>query len=186
MAQITLPTLVTISRLAAVPVVLVGMSIDNFMSPWIVLSAFCFAAWTDWLDGYLARRMNLVTELGKFLDPLVDKLLVLAPMLCFLEEPYLSHQIPAWSVLITVSRDLIISGWRVNQAVVPGASFWGKFKTVVQLCAMAGMLIPRSLPGETEEFWALVWLNETGYYLYWISLILVVYSAYVYLRPQSR
>lgn len=66
MAQITLPTLVTISRLAAVPVVLVGMSIDNLLSPWIVLSAFCFAAWTDWLDGYLARRMNLVSELGKF------------------------------------------------------------------------------------------------------------------------
>ncbi len=183
MPKITLPTIITLSRLTAVPVILVGMTITNSINQWVILAFFCFAAWTDWLDGYLARKMNQVTELGKFLDPLVDKFLVLAPMLCFVEEPYLGHQIPAWTVFITVGRDLIISGWRVNQAVVPGASFWGKFKTVIQLSAMAGMLIPRSLPYQTDEYFILVWLNEIGYGLYWLSLFFVVYSAYVYLKP---
>ena len=186
MSQLTLPTLVTLLRLLAVPLVILGLSI-KLWSPWWTLSFFCGAAWTDWLDGYLARRLNQETDLGRFLDPLVDKLLVLGPMMALIERGIL----PAWGVFLIVARDLIISGWRVNQPTVSGANQWGKLKTVVQLSAIAGLLIPTQLSlsldasvlNEIEPHWILVMLNQTGMWLFWISLPLTVFSALIYLWP---
>jgi len=83
-------------------------------------------AGTDWLDGYLARRLNQVTELGKFLDPLVDKLLVLAPLMALVGMGI----VPAWGVFLILARELTISGWRVNptfqNGAVPGAGMWAR------------------------------------------------------------
>ena len=81
MSQFTIPTLVTCIRLLAVPLVILGLSMSWLWSAWWTLSFFLAAAWTDWLDGYLARRLDQETEFGRFLDPLVDKFLVLGPMI---------------------------------------------------------------------------------------------------------
>lgn len=94
---------------------------------------FLLAAGTDWVDGYIARRFDLVTELGKFLDPLVDKLLVLGSMLALIEL----QQIPAWGVFLVLSRELAIAGWRVNpnltgSSTISGANIWGSSKQSVR------------------------------------------------------
>ena len=178
MSQMTLPTLITSLRLVAVPLVIVGLSAPPW-GPWWTLSFFCAAAWTDWLDGYLARRLKQESELGKFLDPLVDKLLVLGPMMALVETGVL----PSWGVFLIVARDLVISGWRVSKTAVVGANFWGKLKTVVQLSAIAGLLVPPSLREGGEPLAALSWLHVTGYWLFWLSLPLTVISALTYLWP---
>jgi CDP-diacylglycerol---glycerol-3-phosphate 3-phosphatidyltransferase len=178
MSQFTLPTLVTSLRLLAVPLVITGLSSDLW-SDWLTLSFFLAAAWTDWLDGYLARRLNQETELGKFLDPLVDKLLVLGPMMSLVAI----GKLPAWGVFIIVARDLVISGWRVSQATVSGANQWGKWKTVVQLSAIAGMLVPVEWVIGQGEVSFFILLNQMGKILFWISLPLTLISALVYLWP---
>lgn len=108
-----LPTWITVSRLLGVPLLLVLLTAPTQVDRWIATGVFLLAAGTDWLDGYLARRLNQVTELGKFLDPLVDKLLVLAPLLLLVEL----NQVPAWGVFLIVAREITIAGWRVNPAM---------------------------------------------------------------------
>lgn len=105
---------------------------------------FCVASITDFLDGYLARRDGLVTNFGKFMDPLADKLLVGAALICLIE----SGQLPAWAVVIIISREFIISGFRLiasDNGVVIAASYWGKFKTVTQMAMVILMLL--NFPG---------------------------------------
>jgi CDP-diacylglycerol--glycerol-3-phosphate 3-phosphatidyltransferase len=170
-----LPTWVTVSRLLAIPPILYGLHQPTATMRWIVLGVFLLAAATDWVDGYLARRLNQVTELGKFLDPLVDKLLVLAPFLGLVEVGIL----PAWGVFLILARELTIAGWRVNpslqgQSTISGANFWGKLKTVAQIGAIAVLLAP--LPAEWQPL-ALI--------LFWISVALTLISGMIYLRPGS-
>lgn len=105
---------------------------------------FCVASITDFLDGYLARRDGLVTNFGKFMDPLADKLLVGAALICLIE----SGQLPAWAVVIIISREFIISGFRLiasDNGVVIAASYWGKLKTVTQMTMVILMLL--NFPG---------------------------------------
>ena len=105
---------------------------------------FCVASITDFLDGYLARRDGLVTNFGKFMDPLADKLLVGAALICLIE----TGQLPAWAVVIIISREFIISGFRLiasDNGVVIAASYWGKFKTVTQMAMVILMLL--NFPG---------------------------------------
>ena len=177
MNQMNLPTLVTSTRLLAVPLVMIGLTWTPW-SPWLTLSFFLAAAWTDWLDGYLARKLQQETELGKFLDPLVDKLLVIGPMMSLVEQ----QVIPAWGVFIIIARDLIISGWRVNQTTVTGANQWGKWKTVVQLSAIAGLLVPTQWI-DLKTYSVLTILKQTGLILFWISIPLTILSALIYLWP---
>ena len=101
----TLANWVTFSRLLALPVLLYCLQNPTVETRWFSLAIFLVAAATDWLDGYLARKLNSVTELGKFLDPLVDKLLVLAPMLALIEL----GQVPAWGVFLILARELTVS-----------------------------------------------------------------------------
>ena len=99
---------------------------------YISLALFVVASVTDWFDGYLARKNNLVTNFGKFMDPLADKLLVCSAMICMIE---LNH-LPAWFVIIIIGREFIISGFRLIAAengIVIAANYWGKFKTASQM-----------------------------------------------------
>ena len=99
---------------------------------WIALVLFCVASLTDMLDGKIARKYNLVTNFGKFMDPLADKLLVCSALICMIEL----RELPAWMVIIIISREFIISGFRLvasDNGVVIAASYWGKFKTVSQM-----------------------------------------------------
>ena len=106
---------------------------------YIALGIFILASLTDLLDGKIARKYNLVTNFGKFMDPLADKLLVCAAMICLVEM----GRIPAWIVIIIISREFIISGFRLiasDKGVVIAANYWGKFKTTFQMVMVCLMI----------------------------------------------
>ncbi|HEY9689489.1 MAG TPA: CDP-diacylglycerol--glycerol-3-phosphate 3-phosphatidyltransferase [Coleofasciculaceae cyanobacterium] len=167
-----LPTWITVSRLAGVPLLLWWLSGEPTEADrWLALAVFLLAAGTDWLDGYLARKLNQVTDLGKFLDPLVDKLLVLAPLLLLVEM----GRIPAWSVFVILARELTIAGWRVNQTSISGANLWGKLKTVSQIAAIALLLAPVM---DAYAIWAIG--------AFWISVALTLISGAIYLLPAGE
>lgn len=110
-------------------------------SKYIAAAIFIIASLTDTLDGYLARKYQLVSNFGKFMDPLADKLLVCSALICFVAIP--DNPMPAWGVIVIVGRDFIISGFRLvasDSGVVIAASWWGKIKTVVQM-VMSVLLI---------------------------------------------
>ncbi|NEO88365.1 MAG: CDP-diacylglycerol--glycerol-3-phosphate 3-phosphatidyltransferase [Spirulina sp. SIO3F2] len=166
-----LPTWITLSRLLGVPLLLVLLQTPvNTTWRWWALAIFLLAAGTDWLDGYLARRLNQVTDLGKFLDPLVDKLLVFAPLLCLLSW----QVIPAWGVFLIVGREIAIAGWRVNQPKISGATIWGKLKTVVQIAAIALLITPL---GTTVE--------AIGLATFWLAVALTLISGLLYVKPMT-
>lgn len=165
-----LPTWITVSRLLGVPFLLYGLQVQTAPMRWWMVGIFLLAACTDWLDGYLARRLNQVTELGKFLDPLVDKLLVLAPLMALVEW----GRIPAWGVFLILARELTIAGWRVSGQTVPGAAMWGKVKTVVQIIAIALLIAPLG-----EQFQNLATVT------FWIAVALTWLSGAMYLLPRK-
>jgi CDP-diacylglycerol--glycerol-3-phosphate 3-phosphatidyltransferase len=166
-----LPTWITVSRLLGVPLLLWLLANPTEQARWIALTIFLLAAGTDWLDGYLARRLNQITDLGKFLDPLVDKLLVLAPLLSLVEL----GQVPAWGVFLILARELTIAGWRVNQTQISGANLWGKLKTVTQIAAISLLIAPLSPP------WTTVALS-----VFWLAVLLTLVSGAIYLLPQPN
>ena len=135
---------------------------------YIALGIFIVASLTDLLDGKIARKFNLVTNFGKFMDPLADKLLVCAALICLIEM----DRIPAWIVIIIISREFIISGFRLVAAdnhVVIAASYWGKFKTTFQMIMVCLMI---------ANVDALVVLTQV---VMWIAVILTVISLIDYL-----
>lgn len=129
-----LPNKLTVLRVIMIPffVVFMLMDITGAADKWIALAIFIVASLTDLLDGKIARKYNLVTNFGKFMDPLADKLLVSAAMICMIEKGMLA----SWIVIIIISREFIISGFRLvasDGGIVIAASYWGKFKTVFQM-----------------------------------------------------
>lgn len=170
-----LPTWITVSRLCVIPLILYGLHFSEPRMQWWIVVIFLLGAGTDWVDGYLARRLNQVTELGKFLDPLVDKLLVLAPLLSLVEL----GRIPAWGTFLVLARELAIAGWRVTPGLqgnteIKGANVWGKLKTVSQIVAIALLIAP--LPA----IWQLPSLV-----MFWISVGLTLISGGIYLWPNQ-
>jgi CDP-diacylglycerol---glycerol-3-phosphate 3-phosphatidyltransferase len=173
----TLASWITVSRLLAVPILLFCLRLSTAADPmpsdnvrWICVVAFLVAAGTDWLDGYVARRFNQITDLGKILDPLVDKLLVFAPLLCLIEL----REIPAWSVFLILFRELTIAGWRVQQTQISGANLWGKAKTVSQIAAIALLIAPLTHLGHTLALLT-----------YGLAVSLTLISGGIYLWPKS-
>jgi len=161
-----LPNKLTILRVFLVPVFVVFMLTDlgGSYSNWIALVIFVAASLTDSLDGYLARKNNLVTNFGKFMDPLADKLLVCSALICLMEL----NRVPAWMVLIIIAREFIISGFRLvasDAGVVIAASYWGKFKTISQVVMIIALLI---------EF-------PYAFIFSWIAVILTVVSLVDYI-----
>ena len=129
---------------------------------------FILASLTDALDGYLARSRNLITNFGKFVDPLVDKVLTLAAFIVLVE----ARIIPAWAVIIIVSRELIITGFRTiaaDQGITIAASSWGKAKTISQMIALFCLLLDFEI------------LNNIGIYIFYIALVLTVISGLDYM-----
>ena len=131
-----LPNKLTMARVIMIPFFVIFMLTGwgGEASKWISLAIFIVASLTDLLDGHIARKHNLVTNFGKFMDPLADKLLVCSALICFVAIP--SGPMPAWVVIVIMSREFIISGFRLvasDAGVVIAASYWGKFKTVVQM-----------------------------------------------------
>ena len=128
------PNKLTIARMIIVPFLVIFLLTGwgGEANRYISLTLFVVASVTDWFDGYLARKNNLVTNFGKFMDPLADKLLVCSAMICMIDLKRLS----AWFVIIIIAREFIISGFRLIAAengIVIAANYWGKFKTASQM-----------------------------------------------------
>lgn len=145
---------------------------------YIALGIFIVASLTDLLDGKIARKYNLVTNFGKFMDPLADKLLVCAAMIILVEM----SRIPSWVVIVIISREFIISGFRLiasDNGVVIAASYWGKFKTTFQMIMICMMIVkdaPFLSAYGNEDLFA-----KVTDFVMWIALALTVISLVDYL-----
>ena len=171
-----LPNKLTVLRVIMIPffVAFLLFDITGGADKWIALAIFCIASLTDFLDGYLARKNNLVTNFGKFMDPLADKLLVCSAMICLVSMNKLNVIV----VLIIIAREFIISGFRLvasDNGIVIAASYWGKFKTVFQM-AMVIVLIM-----DLGGIFAVI-----GNLLVWISLALTVISLVDYVKKNIQ
>lgn len=135
-----LPNKLTMLRVIMIPFFVVFLLADiTPYDKWIALAIFVVASLTDMADGKIARKYNLITNFGKFMDPLADKLLVCSAMIALIEL----GRIPAWIVIIIIAREFIISGFRLvasDNGVVIAASYWGKFKTVSQMAMVILMI----------------------------------------------
>ena len=143
-------------------------------------AVFCIAAFTDFLDGYLARKYHLVTNFGKFLDPLADKVLVISALVCFIQMGLVG----AVPVIIIIAREFMVSGLRLvtaNEGVVVAAGIWGKLKTAFTMVAIVIILFFAVLFGKDSTGYA-AWVNITEQVLIWISTILTVISGAIYLN----
>ena len=135
------PNKLTVARMILVPFLVLFMLTDlgGEANRYIALAIFVVASVTDWFDGKLARKYNLVTNFGKFMDPLADKLLVCSAMICLVSL----GKIPAWIVIVIIAREFIISGFRLiaaDNGRVIAASYWGKFKTTFQMVMVILMI----------------------------------------------
>jgi CDP-diacylglycerol--glycerol-3-phosphate 3-phosphatidyltransferase len=169
--KMNLPNRLTILRVLLIPFFVFFMLTDwwGYTGRLIALALFCAASFTDYLDGHIARKNNLVTNFGKFMDPLADKLLVCSALICFVEL----HELPAWIVIIIMAREFIISGFRLvasDNGVVIAANMWGKFKTVSQMIMTILIIL------DIEELWL---VTEVFIYL---ALALTVISLEEYIR----
>lgn len=165
------PNKLTVGRMILVPFLVLflltgwGGNANRYIS----LAIFVVASVTDWFDGYLARKNHLVTNFGKFMDPLADKLLVCSAMICLIEL----DRLPAWVVIIIIAREFIISGFRLIAAengIVIAANYWGKFKTVSQMIMIILLLL---------HFGGFFEILENLFI--WLSLALTVISLMTYI-----
>lgn len=137
-----LPNKLTIFRVILIPFFVIALLLqpNNFTFRIVADAIFIVASLTDMLDGKIARKYNLVTNFGKFMDPLADKLLVCSAMICLVEL----NQLPAWVCIVIIAREFIISGFRLiasDNGIVIAASYWGKFKTVFQMAMVIVMIV---------------------------------------------
>ena len=170
-----LPNKLTVLRMVLVPFfvafLLLSPGNDNFK--WIALALFIIASLTDLADGKIARKYNLVTNLGKLMDPLADKILTISGMICLIEL----GRIPAWIVIIIVAREFIISGFRLIAAesgVVIAANYWGKFKTTFQMIMI--ILMIANIPQ----------LQLVTTIVMWIALALTIISLVTYINANKQ
>lgn len=140
--NMNLPNKLTIFRVILIPFFVFFLLYPSFegYGNYIATAIFIIACLTDLLDGKIARKYNLVTNFGKFMDPLADKLLVCAALICLVE----TGQLASWVVVIIISREFIISGFRLiasDNGVVIAASYWGKFKTTFQMLMIIALIL---------------------------------------------
>ena len=180
MSKMNLPNKLTIFRMILIVpfvVILLGgeagwFGANRLIPDCVALAIFVVASLTDLIDGKIARKYNLVTNFGKFMDPLADKLLVSAAMIALVDM----GRIPAWVVIVIISREFIISGFRLiasDNHVVIAASYWGKFKTTFQMIMVCLMI-----SGLGAMF---AWMQILTDVVMWIALALTVISLIDYL-----
>lgn len=171
-----LPNKLTTLRVIMIPFFvffLLWQNGENYTFRMIALALFIIASLTDLLDGKIARKYNLVTNFGKFMDPLADKLLVCSALICLIEL----NALPAWMVIIIISREFIISGFRLvasDNGVVIAASYWGKFKTTFQMVSVVLLIL--DIP-------ALAFVTTI---CVWIALLLTIVSLVDYIYKNHK
>lgn len=167
-----LPNKLTTFRVILIPFFVFFMLAPNMtgINHYIAAAIFIVASLTDLLDGKIARKYNLVTNFGKFMDPLADKLLVCSAMICLIQ----TGQLAAWIVVIIIAREFIISGFRLiasDNGVVIAASYWGKFKTTFQMLMVIVLILNVQMP----------FFQILGKILTYAALILTVVSLIDYI-----
>ena len=185
--RLNLPNLLTLARVAAVPLVVIIMLSDSREAGFWAAAIFGAAAVTDFIDGWLARKWGVVTVLGKFLDPLADKLIVLAALIMLV--PF--GRVPAWAVFALLAREIIVTGLRSiasSEGIVIDASDLGKYKTIYQMAAIPGLLL------HYDYYWFFgvqsellhVNMHNYGMFFFSIALALTLWSGFDYLYKFSR
>ena len=161
----------TTFRVLCIPIFVVFMLIESIpYNSYLAASVFIIASITDLFDGKIARKYHLVTNFGKFMDPLADKMLVSAALICLTPK-----MIPSWVVIIIISRELFISGFRMlaaDQGIVLAAGWWGKFKTAFSMVMIIVLIVNTPLNNSV--------LYIIGQVLIWISLALTIISMIEY------
>ncbi|MGE5673093.1 MAG: CDP-diacylglycerol--glycerol-3-phosphate 3-phosphatidyltransferase [Mycobacterium leprae] len=177
-----LPNLLTTARILLVPVFLYAFLTHRQVGGLIAAAVFIIAAITDSLDGYLARKNKLVTRLGKFLDPLADKLLVTAALVSLVQLGLIS----TWVAMVIIGRELAVTGLRAIAAAegtVIAAGPWGKAKTVVQICFIVAAILTRALP---RFFWLKYLADFLFTPLLWAAVLLTIWSGVDYFVAYYR
>jgi len=177
-----IPNILTLMRIAAIPLMTVLLMSGSRETCFWAAALFSVASFTDWLDGYLARRMGIVTVFGKFLDPIADKLIVMAALIMII--PF--GRVPAWMVLVILSREIIITGLRgiaSSEGIVIAASDLGKFKTIFQIVAIIGLLLHYDYRWffSFDHPLLLVNMHNVGMFYLWIAFVITVWSGVDYL-----
>lgn len=179
---LNIPNILTLMRIAAIPLLAAILMSPSREAGFWGAALFSLASITDWLDGYLARRMGIVTVFGKFLDPIADKLIVMASLIMIL--PY--NRVPAWMVLVILGREIIITGLRgiaSSEGIVIHASDLGKYKTIFQIVAIIGLILHYNYNwffGISHELLT-VNMHNVGMFFLWIATALTVWSGVDYL-----
>ena len=177
-----IPNILTLLRIAAIPLLVFLLLSPSREAGFWAAALFAVASITDWLDGYLARRMGIVTVFGKFLDPIADKLIVMAALIMIL--PY--DRVPAWMVLVILGREIIITGLRgiaSTEGIVISASDLGKFKTIFQLVAIIALLLHYDYHWffSIDHPWVYVNMHNVGMFYLWIATVITIWSGVDYL-----
>lgn len=194
LSQLNVPNRLSLLRICLVPFIVIFMlpiGTDNFwvhfvkgpLAGLLVLLLFMAASFTDFLDGHIARKQNLVTNFGKFVDPIADKLLVISVMLCLIQR----NRLNALPVIIIVAREFIVTGLRLigaEQNKVIAAANLGKLKTVLQILALISLLLEPIFEGFSGEPWPT--LHTISDVLFVLSLIMAIVSAIDYLRKNRE
>jgi len=182
-----LPNFLTLFRIVIIPPLVVILMSPSKKAGLAATLLFGVASITDWLDGYVARKYEIITVLGKFLDPIADKLLVMAALIMIL--PF--QRVPAWMVLVILGREIIITGLRgiaSQEGIVIAASKLGKYKTIFQIVAIVGLLL------HYDYYWffgvenSLLFVNmhNVGIFFLWIATIITIWSGIDYLARFFR
>lgn len=165
--MLNLANKITLLRILMTPLVVVLLYFEGPLTCVLAMLAFIFASLTDWADGYIARRSNMVTRMGKFLDPLADKVLICSVLIMFVKLGWA----PAWMVIIIVCRELVVTGLRaiaIDEGIVLAADKFGKAKTVLQIFAIVPLTLHYPL-------WGIPW-STVGMVLLYLALLMAIIS----------
>ncbi len=185
--RLNLPNLLTLARIAAIPLLVIIMLADTREAGLWAAAVFGLAAVTDFIDGWLARKWEVVTVLGKFLDPLADKLIVMAALIMLIPQ----GRVPAWAVFLLLAREMVVTGLRSiasSEGIVIDASDLGKVKTIYQMVAIPGLLL------HYDYYWCFgvrsellhVNMHNFGMFFFVIALALTLWSGFDYLHKFFR
>jgi len=168
-----LPNILTICRIAVVPLLIALLFFHTPLPRAIAALLFVLASITDYLDGYLARKYNVISSIGKLLDPMADKLLITSALIMLIPEE--AGGVPAWMVVIILGRDLMVTSLRgvaSVEGVVIQAEELGKFKTILQIFALTGLIL--------HDSYVSIDFHLGGMYFLWASLLLSIWSGISY------
>lgn len=179
---LNLPNILTLGRIAAIPAIVILLLFESRSTSFWAAAVFGAAAVTDWLDGWLARKWQVVTVLGKFLDPLADKLIVMAALIMLIPH----GRVPAWAVFLILAREMVVTGLRSiasAEGIVIDASDLGKYKTIFQMIAIPGLLLHYDyywLFGLRYDFYH-VNMHNFGIFYFYVAFAMTMWSGADYL-----